>query len=172
MQDTSYFYNKYKILVYNVALNYTGNKEDAEEITQDVFVKIFKTRSSFNNKSKIETWIYRITINASLDYLKSKNRLKRRFLNNYLTLDNIKNSNYSDFNHPGVLLIYKEDVKRIYNCINELPDNYRNIIILLKIENKSYKEASEILDISIKAAEALFSRAKKKLEKLLKIEDN
>ena len=73
MQDTSYFYNKYKSLVYNVALNYTGNKEDAEEITQDVFVKIFKTRSSFNNKSKIETWIYRITINASLDYLKSKN---------------------------------------------------------------------------------------------------
>ncbi len=168
MKDNRYFYNKYKSLVYNLALNYTANKEDAEEITQDVFVKIFKNKSSFKNQSKIETWIYRITINCSLDHLKSKKRFKRRFLNNYLSLDNINSSNYSDFNHPGVLLENKEEVIRIFNCINELSNNYKNIIVLLKIENKSYEEVSEIMNISVKAAESLFSRAKKKLEILLK----
>jgi len=64
--DFKKFYEKYKELVFNLALNYTANKEDAEEIAQDFFVTIFKKLESFRYESKIETWIYRITINKSL----------------------------------------------------------------------------------------------------------
>ena len=66
-------YNQYKVLVYNVALNYVQNIEDAEEITQDVFIKVSENVSNFKENSTFKTWIYRITINQSLDYIKKKN---------------------------------------------------------------------------------------------------
>jgi len=72
------FYFKYKDLVYNLALNYTANIEDAQEITQDVFLTLFKKIDHFRGESKIETWIYKIAINKSLDYLKLKKQKKEK----------------------------------------------------------------------------------------------
>ena len=66
-------YNQYKVLVYNVALHYLQNVEDAEEITQDVFVQVHNSLDSFKENSSLKTWIYRITINKSLDFIKHKN---------------------------------------------------------------------------------------------------
>mgnify|MGYP003553817947 CR=1 FL=1 len=66
-------YNQHKILVYNLALNYLQNTEDAEEITQDVFVQLHHSLSEFKEQSSLKTWIYRITINKSLDFIKKKN---------------------------------------------------------------------------------------------------
>ena len=168
MDNPKAFYDKYKSLVYNLALNYSANKEDAEEITQDVFITVFKKMSSFRNESKIETWIFRVTINKSLDYLKSKKRFKRNFMNEAVSIDQMDQSEYSNFNHPGVLLESKEKVQEIFRCINELSEDYKTVIILLKIENRTYNEVSEIMKISIKAVESLFNRAKKKLDVLLK----
>ena len=65
-------YNEYAKLVYNLSLHYLHNTEDAQEATQDVFVKIYNKIEGFNNKSSLKTWIYRITINHSLDVIKSK----------------------------------------------------------------------------------------------------
>ena len=168
MSDPKSFYDKHKTLVYNLALNYCGNKEDAEEITQDVFLAVFKKMSIFRHESKIETWIYRIAINKSLDYLKAKKRFKRNFINDGISIDQVSQTKFSDFNHPGVLLESKEKIQEIYSCINRLPEHYRTVIILLKIENRTYKEVSEIMKISIKAVESLFNRAKKKLDALIK----
>jgi|TARA_B110000914_G_scaffold103411_1_gene90659 RNA polymerase sigma-70 factor (ECF subfamily) len=168
MSDPKAFYDKHKTLVYNLALNYCGNKEDAEEITQDVFLTVFKKMSIFRHESKIETWIYRVAINKSLDYLKAKKRFKRNFINDGVFIDQVSQTEFSDFNHPGVLLESKEKIQEIYSCINKLPEDYRTVIILLKIENRTYKEVSEIMKISIKAVESLFNRAKKKLDALLK----
>ena len=78
--DFKAFYFKYKDLVYNVALNYSANIEDAQEITQDVFLTLLKKIDHFRSESKMETWIYKITINKSLDYLRFKKRKKRKFL--------------------------------------------------------------------------------------------
>ena len=167
MNDPKAFYDKYKSLVYNLALNYSTNKEDAEEITQDVFLSVFKKMSSFRNESKIETWVFRVTINKSLDYLKAKKRFKRNFMNEGVSIDQIDQSEYSNFNHPGVLLEYKEEVQEIFRCINELPEDYKTVIILLKIECKAYNEVSEIMNISVRAVESLFNRAKNKLDVLL-----
>ena len=73
-------YEQYKILVYNVALNYLQNTEDAEEITQDVFVQLHQSLSTFKNESTLKTWIYKITINKCLDFIKHKNSKKRFFI--------------------------------------------------------------------------------------------
>jgi RNA polymerase sigma-70 factor (ECF subfamily) len=167
MNDTKAFYDKYKSLVYNLALNYSTNKEDAEEITQDVFLSVFKKMSGFRNESKIETWIFRVTINKSLDYLKAKKRFKRNFMNDGVSIDQVSQSEFSDFNHPGVVLESKEKIQEIYRCINKLSEDHKTVIILLKIENKTYSEVSKIMKISVGAVESLFNRSKKKLDVLL-----
>ena len=168
MNDSKDFYEKYKSLVYNLALNYSTNKEDAEEITQDVFLSIFNKMSSFRNKSSIKTWIFRVTINKSLDYLKAKKRFKRNFMYEGVYINQMDQAEYSNINHPGVLLESKEEVQEIFRCINDLSEDYKTVIILLKIENKTYNEVSDIMKISTKAVESLFYRAKNKLDVLLK----
>ena len=164
------FYEKYKQLVYNLALNYSANKEDAEEISQDVFVTVFKKIESFRYESKIETWIYKITINKSLDFLRSKKSLRKGFFNKYIFLNDEKTNKVVNFNHPGVILEHKEGVQKVYKCLNKLPENHKTVIVLLKIEELSQKKVADIMGISEKAVESLFSRAKKKLKKLLENE--
>lgn len=155
-------YNKFSKLVFNLALQYVQNTEDAEEITQDVFVSVYKSLKSFQENSEIKTWIYRITINKSLDFIKAKNRKKRfafmssLFYNDVTVLNNLSHN----FNHPGVLLEQKETLEKIFQHINTLPDNQKTALILSKLEQKSQKEVAEIMNTSAKAVESLLQRAK------------
>lgn len=157
------FYQHQK-MVYNLALQYTQNTEDAEEITQDVFVKISQKMDGFKNESSLKTWIYRITINTSLDFLKSKNSKKKIFFGLFRSSDSENRQNESvDFNHPGVVLEQKEEVMKIFSFINMLPNDQKTVLILMKIEGNSQQETAEIMNISQKAVESLFQRAKKNL---------
>jgi RNA polymerase sigma factor (sigma-70 family) len=161
-------YTLHSALVYNVALQYVQNVEDAQEITQDVFVTIHHKLSSFQHNSSLKTWIYRIAVNSSLDFIKARNRQKRRFLFNALRIDDEdQNINPAHFDHPGVALEQKEAMEQIFKAINCLPDRQKTAVILLKIEHTSMAEAAEIMEISPKALESLFQRAKKKLENIL-----
>lgn len=160
-------YNNHKNLVFNLALQYVQNIENAEEITQDVFVAIYGKLKSFRNESKITTWIYRITINKSLDFIKAKTRKKRFTLFTSLFYNDTEELKHdvSDFNHPGILLEQKEELQKIFRFINELPDNQKTTLILMKIECKTQKEVAEIMNISNKALESLLQRAKQNLSK-------
>ena len=155
-------YIKYSKLVFNLALQYVQQKEDAEEISQDVFVAVYKSVKDFQFKSDLQTWIYRITINKSLDFIKSKNRKKRFAFITSLFQDE-QNEIYissQDFDHPGILMEQKEAIQKIFQDINSLPDTQKTVIILSKIEQKSQKEVAEIMNLSIKAVESLLQRAK------------
>jgi RNA polymerase sigma-70 factor (ECF subfamily) len=156
-------------MVYNLALNYTQNVEDAEEITQDVFVSVYQSLNSFQENSSLSTWIYRITINKSLDFLKSKQRKKRFALLTSLFFDNSNDLKHNppEYNHPGVLLEHKEALSKLFKVINELPNKQKTALILHKIEQKSQAEVAEIMYISPKAAESLIQRAKTNLSKKL-----
>ena len=155
-------------MVFNLALQYVQNTEDAEEITQDVFVKVFDNLNSFKKQSSLKTWIYRMAINQSLDFIKAKNAQKRSFLS---SIFNINDSNFkfqpSNFNHPGIELEQKEACQKIFEAINQLSDNQKTALILLKIEDKSQAETAEIMNLKVKALESLFQRAKNNLEILL-----
>ena len=155
-------------MVFNLALQYVQNTEDAEEITQDVFVKIFDNLNSFKKQSSLKTWIYRMAINQSLDFIKAKNAQKRSFLSSIFS---INDSNFkfqpSNFNHPGIELEQKEACQKIFEAINQLSDNQKTALILLKIEDKSQAETAEIMNLKVKALESLFQRAKNNLEILL-----
>lgn len=160
-------YNEHKGLVYNLCLNYLQNTEDAEEVTQDVFVKIYQKLNSFNNKSTVKTWIYRITINQCLDFLKAK-KSKKRFGFTIPIYDNSESLSYSDFKHPGILLVHQEATENLLKLINELPLNQKTALLLKAIEGLSQKEISSIMKTSEKAVESLLSRAKSNLKEKLK----
>ena len=155
-------------MVFNLALQYVQNTADAEEITQDVFVKVFDNLNSFKKQSSLKTWIYRMSINQSLDFIKAKKAQKRNFLSSILS---INDSNFkfqpSNFNHPGIELEQKEACQKIFEAINQLSDNQKTALILLKIEDKSQAETAEIMNLKVKALESLFQRAKNNLEILL-----
>lgn len=166
--DFETIYQQHNRMVYNLALNYVQNTEDAEEITQDVFVNVYQSLSSFEGSSSMSTWIYRITINKSLDFLKAKNRKKRFGFMTSLFFDNsydLKHNLPDEFNHPGILFEDKEAVKNIFKHINQLPENQKTALILHKIEQKTQVEVAEIMNLSAKAVESLVQRAKSTLSK-------
>jgi RNA polymerase sigma factor (sigma-70 family) len=154
-------YEKYAKQVYNLALQYVQQVNDAEEITQDVFLAAHKSLDKFRNESNHGTWLYRITINKSLDFLKAKKRKKRFF---WFTNELSENDSV-EFNHPGVLIEHKEETAFIFSCINELPDNQKTALILNKIEQLSIAEIAGVMELSAKAVESLIQRAKTNLSK-------
>jgi RNA polymerase sigma factor (sigma-70 family) len=163
-------YETYKNKVFNTVLSYLQNQEDAEEVTQDVFVEVHKSLKSFEGKSSLSTWIYRISVNKSLDFIKSKNRKKRfAFLTELFdSSGNMKHDN-PHFQHPGILLENKEKSVILFNAINKLPENQKTAFILSKIEGLSYEEISEVMQMSISSVESLLFRAKQNLQKYLTV---
>lgn len=149
-------YAGYAEKVYNTALSYSKSIEDAEEITQDVFIKIFKSAASFNGNAALSTWIYRIAVNTSLNYLKKKKRFTL-FKSTFSSAENI------EFEHPGVLLENKENAATLYKAMECLPDTQKTAFILSYIEELPRQEVADIMETSLKAVEALLQRAKKNM---------
>jgi len=157
-------YREYRILVFNVALHYLQNTEDAEEITQDVFVKINLALPDFNNKSTYKTWIYRIAINQCLDYIKQKNSQKRFFIFGKKSQNEQEYLNSSTFEHPGILMENKEDAAILFQAINTLTENQKTAFLLSKLDGLSNPEIAEIMQLSISSVESLVFRAKASLQ--------
>jgi len=163
-------YEEYKDMVYNLSLTYVQNAEDSEEITQDVFLKVYQHLNNFEKRASIKTWIYRITINKSLDFIKAQKAKKRfSFLSTLFKTDSVEIiTKTSDFNHPGIQLENKEAVEKLFYLINKLPYNQKTALVLKVMESLSQKEIAKIMKLSEKAVESLLSRAKKNLNDKIK----
>jgi len=149
----SILYERFSDKVYNTALSYTKSIEDAEEVTQDVFVKVYKSVAAFKGHASLNTWIYRITINTSLNYLKKRNR--------FAFIRNAFNASASiDFDHPGVLFENKEDAATLFKALDCLSYNQKTAFILGFIEEMPRQEVADIMETSLKAVESLLQRAK------------
>lgn len=158
-------YGNHKNLVYNLALHYTNNQHDAEEITQDVFMRVYRGLPDFRQEADIKSWIYRITVNCSLDHIKKQKRRKNIFTSFFFPDAEIDQMVADRFDHPGVQMEHSEALKALMLKIYALPENQKTAVILLKIEDLSQKEVAQIMDISEKAVESLFQRAKANLKK-------
>ncbi len=146
-------------------MSYAQHQTLAEEITQDVFVKIFKAAGRFRGQSQISTWVYRITVNTSINYLKSKKGELRE--SKLIEIESIKQ--VKDFEHPGILLERKEDSKIFFRALNNLGENQKMAFILCFIEGLPRKKAADIMEISLKAMESLLQRAKGNLRRQLSL---
>jgi RNA polymerase sigma-70 factor (ECF subfamily) len=160
----------YQQKVFATCISFVPNKEDAEDIAQEVFIEVFNSIHKFKGDSKLSTWIYRITTNKCLEFIRKKNTKKRfafmqSILGNEIPMD--KTSYFTEFNHPGIVLENKERNETLFHAINQLPEIQRVVFTLHKIDGKSYKEISEIIKKSVSSLESLMFRAKKNLQKLL-----
>jgi RNA polymerase sigma factor (sigma-70 family) len=158
----------YEKLVYNTTLSIVQNETVADDITQDVFIKVFQSISTFQGESKLSTWLYRIAITKSLDYLKYKKRKKRfAFIQSLTGSSNEEVFHPPEFNHPGIVMEQKENAKALFMAMNKLPDNQRIAFTLHKLEALKQEDVAAVLQVSVQAVESLIARAKANLRKIL-----
>ena len=164
-------FKTYKNRVFNTSLGLVQNWHDAEDIMQEVFVNIYHNLADFRGQAQLSTWIYRITINKSLDFLKARTAKKRSgFLVSLFgsKSDDEQPIDVPDFVHPGVQLERKESAAALFRAINKLPDQQKVAFTLAKVEDLSYQEIADILQTTIPSVESLLFRAKQNLKKLLR----
>ena len=154
-------YAQFADRVYNTVLSYCQNVADAEEVTQDVFTKIYRNAGQFKNNSSVSTWIYRIAVNTSLNFIKKRKR--------YAFLAFLDTSHdQPDFEHPGMLMEKKEEAKYLFAAIDTLPPQQKTAFILSFVEELPRQEVADIMETTLKALESLLQRAKQNLRKNLK----
>jgi len=161
--------NTYQKKVIKTAYYFLGNMEDAEDLSQEIFLEIMESIGKFRKEASLSTWIYRITVNKSLNAIRKNKRgelISRFELFFHSSPEN--NDKYPDIPsadcHP-----FEENEKRklLYSAIGNLPENQKTAFILSKFEERSYKEISEIMVMSLSSVESLIHRAKLNLQKRL-----
>lgn len=160
--------DEWQAMVYNTAISIVQNEDDADDITQEVFIQVYQSVSSFKGESKFSTWLYRITISKALDHEKRKKRKKRfGFVQSLFGNDGEEQLHPVEFNHPGVQLEKKEKASELFSALNKIPDKQRIAFTLHKLEGQSYQEVADIMNTTLYAVESLMGRAKINLRKEL-----
>ncbi|HPD64144.1 MAG TPA: RNA polymerase sigma factor [Bacteroidia bacterium] len=162
------FVSQYKDLVFRVCYSVVQNKDDADDLAQEVFIKAFHHATGFRNDAKISTWLYRIALNLSINFIKSKK--KKSFVD---FVDHIVFKSTEQAKPEVEQMDYEntqeKKYKILYNSIQQLPVNQQKAFLLHHQEGLSYYEIAEVMQTSHAAVESLIHRAKVGLkQKLIK----
>ncbi|MEI8005535.1 MAG: RNA polymerase sigma factor [Bacteroidota bacterium] len=163
-----YLVDKFQKQVVKTAFYFTGNMEDAEDLSQEIFLEIIDSAASFRHSAALSTWIYRITVNRSLNQVKRNKRMEifQRMGHLFTGGDGVKeagiNAVIQDVPHEQ-----KEKQMLLRHAVGTLPENQRIAFVLSKYEELSYKEISEVMNLSLSSVESLIHRAKLNLQKKL-----
>lgn len=159
----------YQRQVYNTALGLLRSEEEADDISQEVFIEVYQSVGKFKGESKLSTWIYRITMTKSLELIRYKKR-KKRFapIMSLFNAEGEQVAHPTDFVHPGIKLEQQENASIVFMAIKELPEKQKAAFTLHKLEGLSYQEISKVMETSISSVESLMHRAKTNLKKRLK----
>jgi RNA polymerase sigma-70 factor (ECF subfamily) len=160
---------KYQKKVFNIALRLLGNHDDASEVTQEVFIRIYKSIGSFKGESQISTWIYRIATNVCLDELRKR---KRKWV---MSLDEEYHKENGDYiiqvednkPTPDVIMEQKTIKNAVNNAIDKLSEKYKLIIILRDLQGFSYEEISDMIKTPVGTVKSRINRARLQLKELL-----
>ncbi len=157
----------YQDNVFNTAISIIQHIQDAEDLTQEVFVQIFRSIKDFRGDAKLSTWIYRITLTKALEWERKKKTKKAiSYFKNLVGLEN-KEEVVVNFFHPGIALDNKENASVLFKALQTLPSNQRIAFILIKAEGLTYQEVGIIMNKSVKSIEGLIQRAKDNLRVVL-----
>jgi RNA polymerase sigma-70 factor (ECF subfamily) len=165
----NYLVSAYQKKVIKTAYYFIGNLEDAEDLSQEIFLEIIKSIDSFRGTSSLSTWIYRIIVNRSINIIRKNSRRNifisiEHFFHITGEPGNIIRKEPSDDCDP----FDEEEIKIIINhAINELSEKQRIAFVLNKYEELSYKEIADIMNLSVSAVESLIHRAKNNLQRRL-----
>jgi len=145
-------------------------REDAEDVAQEVFIEVWKSIQQFDGKSMLSTWLYRIAVTKSLELIRYRKAEKRKsFFESMQSSDNDPDAVEGDgfYGNPGLALENKERAKVLFGAIDQLAENQKVAFTLHKVEGLSYKEIANIMETSVSAVESLMYRAKTNLQDLL-----
>lgn len=148
-----------------------GEKEEAQDILQDVFIKAYRNLYSYDTERKFSSWIYRIAHNEAV------NHIKRKSLKRFISLENVtstkdKMDSSSAEDDAQTSWIKKEMGQEVNQAVNRLPIKYKQVLVLRYFSDKSYEEISEILGKPVNTVGTLIKRAKNKLSEELKDSDS
>jgi RNA polymerase sigma-70 factor (ECF subfamily) len=155
-------------MVYNLAYRMSNNPHEAEDISQEAFLRAYQSLARFNPSYKFSTWLYQITLNIIRD------RFKKKELN-YVSLDTPIETDDSEFypqpadltNNPEQIITQKENLRAIQQAIHSLPLKYREVLVLRHLQDLSYIEIANILKLPSGTVKIRLYRAREQLKKIL-----
>ncbi len=153
--------DRYRQKVFQTCMGFVHNTDDAEDLTQEIFVKAWSALKSFDGRAAFSTWLYRIAVNRAINHTR-KNKLRSFIGFN----DEVTESGYSD-DDADTNLLRSEQSAQIKSAVNRLKSNQKKAFVLFYYQEMSLIEVAEILEMSPKATESLIFRARKKLQELL-----
>ena len=167
-------YQEYAERTLNLLYRFTSREQVARDLLQDVFIKVYENMDSFEKRSQIYTWIYRIAVNHAINYMRRERRtlwfnLLDETVGEFLKREKIEISGLGggDVPRPDELLERSEADQSVQRAVDSLPVKYRVPFVLFKDEHLSYNEISSVLDLSLSAVESRIHRARKMLVKKL-----
>jgi len=160
---------KYQGRVYNLIYGMVRNREDAKDLTQDAFVKAYNKLDSFRLESSFYTWLYRISMNITIDFIR---KAKRRGTSEFDETQAVKEGDgtIAESHHadsPSKELERKQLYKKIMSALEKLPEDQRQVILLRELEGFSYKEISDVMGVPEGTIMSRLFYARKKLQGLL-----
>jgi RNA polymerase sigma-70 factor (ECF subfamily) len=164
---------RYQRKVYAVALGMVKNREEALDVSQEAFVKVYKYLAHFKGDSSFYTWLYRITVNICLDVARKRGAMKGE----EVELDETVQMDSSEANigalgsrlgtNPQKAALRRELAEQIENALQELPEKHRAILLLREVEGMSYEDLSRTLEVPKGTVMSRLFHARTKVQKLL-----
>lgn len=163
--------NTYQTRVYNTCYGLLQDQYAAQDISQDVFIELFKSVHKFREESKLSTWLYRIAINKSLNHLRDhkKHRLVRSIERFFTQSEEAESLQIEDSSSLNSQQLYEQNdhAMALQKALSKLPINQRTAFVLKNYDDLSYKEIEEVMGLSLSSVESLIHRARLNLQKSL-----
>jgi RNA polymerase sigma-70 factor (ECF subfamily) len=165
----NFLVSSYQRKVIKTAYYFIGNIEDAEDLSQEIFLEVIKSIGSFRGNASFSTWLYRIIMNRSLNVIKRNSR--RAIFSNieqvFRKAMNVEDTEGKEPSEAHDQMAEKETAEFVKEAISSLPENQRTAFVLSKYEELPYKEIADIMDTTVSSVESLIHRAKMNLQNKL-----
>lgn len=160
-REFTLLYKKYKNNIFSYLFYLSSNKSIAEELSQDVFLKVYLNINKFQGKSSFKTWIYRIAKNTYIDYVRKDSKYETTWLDEVEEL-------HSPLPNPEEKILQDCQKENILEILSQLKEKYRNLIILRDMQNFTYQEISDITGLSLSNVKVGIYRARKQFQEKYK----
>jgi RNA polymerase sigma-70 factor (ECF subfamily) len=156
-------------MVYQLGLNMLGDPQEALDLCQEVFLRVFRTLRHFRGQSSLKTWIYRIALNQASNRLRT---WRRRYRSHQVSLDEAAPGDLPEARpstRPDRLLQQQETSGRVWNALDALPFEQRAVVILREIDGLRYEEIAESLGVAVGTVKSRLARAREQLRQALRM---
>lgn len=155
--------DRYKDMVFTLAMRMLKNREEAEEVSQDTFIKVYNALRKFKGNSKLSTWVYKVAYNTCLDRIKKNSRHFKE-----VAIDSFTENQIKTLGNALDLMEEKEQQKTIQDCLQQLASKDSFLLTLFYFEELSLEEISQIVNMQANTVKVNIHRARKKLASILK----